>query len=164
MVWGQNSYSRSVDQKAHGKIRNLPLQEYANNLCSCFEALLSMGPLAHFDKSTLSKLVDKLPGYIQSQFHSISLKLRKEKSPRQHVMLDWNLLRIRCWRPTVSCTPPNHIKQHRNQLKGPDSSQPPRQPSPLLQHLRHRTKGSGMCSMHEKCFEQVHRALQDGAR
>ena len=72
-----------VDTKA------LPLQEYVDNLRACFSALTSMNALAHLDNSTnLPKLVEKLPGYLQSRWCSLALKLRKEKPSRWPALCD----------------------------------------------------------------------------
>ena len=69
--------------------RTLPLQEYADNLCSCYEALASIDALTHLDNSkTLPKLVDKLHGYLQSQWRSLALNLRKESPPRRPALVD----------------------------------------------------------------------------
>ena len=72
-----------------GQTKTLPLQEYADNLCSCYETLTTMNALIHLDNSTnLPKLVDQLPGYLQSRWRSLALKLRKERLPRWSVLLD----------------------------------------------------------------------------
>ena len=72
-----------------GETRTVPLQEYADNLRSCYEALTTMNALAHLDNSTnLPKLVDKLPGYLQSRWRGLALKLRKETPPRRPALCD----------------------------------------------------------------------------
>ena len=72
-----------------GDTKALPLQEYADNLRACFGALTSMNALAHLDNSTnLPKLVEKLPGYLQSRWRSLALKLRKEKPSRRPALSD----------------------------------------------------------------------------
>ena len=44
-----------------GENRTVPLQEYADNLRSCYEALTAMNALTHLDNSTnLPKLVEKI--------------------------------------------------------------------------------------------------------
>ena len=72
-----------------GETSTLPLQEYADNLRACYGALTSMNALAHLDNSTnLPKLVEKLPGYLQSRWRSLALKLRKEKPSRRPALRD----------------------------------------------------------------------------
>ena len=69
--------------------RSLPIQEYADNLRSCYEALVSMEALIHLDNSTnLLKLGEKLPGYLQSRWRSLVLKLHKETPSRRPAMVD----------------------------------------------------------------------------
>ena len=72
-----------------GETSTLPLQEYADNLRACYGALTSMKALAHLDISTnLPKLVEKLPGYLQSRWRSLALKLHKEKPSRRPALCD----------------------------------------------------------------------------
>ena len=72
-----------------GENRTIPLQEYADNVRSCYEALISMDALAHLDNSTnLPKLVERLPGYLQSRWRGLALKLRKESPPRRPALAD----------------------------------------------------------------------------
>ena len=64
--------------------RIVPLQEYADNLRFCFEALTAMNALIHLDNSTnLPKLVERLPGYLQSRWCGLTLQLRKEHPARR---------------------------------------------------------------------------------
>ena len=52
-------------------------------------ALMSMDALTHLDNSTnLPKLVDKLPGYLQSRWRGLALKLWKESPPRRPALVD----------------------------------------------------------------------------
>ena len=72
-----------------GENRTVPLQEYADNLRSCFEALTAMNALTHLDNSTnLPKLVERLPGYLQSRWRGLALQLRKERPARRPALAD----------------------------------------------------------------------------
>ena len=71
-----------------GENRTVPLQEYADNLRSCYEALTAMNSLTHLDNSTnLPKLVQRLPGYLQSRWRGLALQLRKERPARRPALL-----------------------------------------------------------------------------
>ena len=72
-----------------GENRTVPLQEYADNLRSCYEALTAMDSLTHLDNSiNLPKLVQRLPGYLQSRWRGLALQLRKERTARRPALAD----------------------------------------------------------------------------